>query len=77
MEQRTYKIDENSYMQISDDILCNGETFKSQSSYKQAIPYSNSDFLAITDLNGRMELLQSPIFAKAFENCSHIRYVKQ
>lgn len=77
LEQRTYKIDENSYLQISDNITYSGEVFRSQSSYKLAIPFSNSDFLAITDLNGRMELLQSPIFAKAFENCSHIRYVKQ
>ena len=76
-EYRTYKISEDSYLQISDDILYNGETFKSQSSYRQAIPFSNSDFMALTDEHGRMELLQSPIFSKAFENCSHIRYVKQ
>ncbi|CAL6025495.1 Hypothetical_protein [Hexamita inflata] len=49
----------------------------SKSSYRQAKPYFNQQYLILADQNGLLEVLQSPTFAQTTQFSNNLRFSRQ
>ncbi|CAL5993687.1 Conserved_hypothetical protein [Hexamita inflata] len=66
----------NDFIQIDQHIICKQYQFLSNSSYQQAIPTFNEQFVVITDAAGQLDLLKSQYFELYYENLLNFKYTR-
>ncbi|CAL6058297.1 Conserved_hypothetical protein [Hexamita inflata] len=66
----------NEFVQIDSNINYKLYQFPSNTSYLQAIPSFNDQFLLITDVSGQLDLLQSLNFVQYYENLLTFKFTR-
>ncbi|CAL6042903.1 Conserved_hypothetical protein [Hexamita inflata] len=68
---------ESDFIQVTDNVELGAFSFASKSSYRQAKPYFNQQYLILADQNGLLEVLQSPTFAQTTQFSNNLRFSRQ